>query len=37
MDMGNSVQSFDKSNTNQIVEILFRNTNKYKQYEKKNY
>lgn len=24
MDMGNFVQSFDKSNTNQIVEILFR-------------
>ena len=37
MDMGNSVQSFDKSNTNQIVEILFRKTNKYKQYEKNNY
>lgn len=28
MDMGNFVQSFDKSNTNQIVEILFRK-NKY--------
>lgn len=27
MDMGNFVQSFDKSNTNQIVEILFRKTN----------
>ena len=28
MDMGNFVQSFDKSNTTQIIETLFRKTNK---------